>query len=50
LTGPIKIKVPTTLRFLRLNALVREFAELHPDVDVVHTESLIRAGMSSEIG
>jgi hypothetical protein len=34
LTGPIKIKVPTTLGFLRLNALVREFAELHPDVDV----------------
>jgi DNA-binding transcriptional LysR family regulator len=34
LTGPIRIKVPTTLGFLRLNALVREFAELHPDVDV----------------
>jgi len=34
LTGPIKIKVPSTLGFLRLNALVREFAELHPDVDV----------------
>jgi DNA-binding transcriptional LysR family regulator len=34
LTGPIRIKVPSTLGFLRLNALVREFAELHPDVDV----------------
>src|SRR6267142_1076980 len=34
LTGPIRIKVPTTLGFLRLNALVREFAELHPDIDV----------------
>src|SRR6266853_1207271 len=34
LTGPIRIKVPTTLGFLRLNALVREFAELHPDVDM----------------
>src|SRR3982074_2011007 len=34
LTGPIRIKVSTTLGFLRLNALVREFAELHPDVDV----------------
>src|ERR1700692_3636126 len=34
LTGPIRIKVPTTLGFLRLNALVREFAELHPDIDM----------------
>jgi len=34
LTGPIRIKVPSTLGFLRLNPLVREFAELHPDVDV----------------
>src|SRR6266849_3196124 len=34
LTGPIRIKVPSTLGFLRLNALVREFVELHPDVDV----------------
>jgi DNA-binding transcriptional LysR family regulator len=34
LTGPIRIKVPSTLGFLRLNALVRDFAELHPDVDV----------------
>jgi DNA-binding transcriptional LysR family regulator len=34
LTGPIRIKVPTTLGFLRLNSLVREFAELHPDVDM----------------
>jgi len=34
LTGPIRIKVPSTLGFLRLNSLVREFAELHPDVDV----------------
>ncbi|MEA2731771.1 MAG: hypothetical protein QOF70_6246, partial [Acetobacteraceae bacterium] len=34
LSGPIRIKVPSTLGFLRLNALVREFAELHPDVDV----------------
>jgi DNA-binding transcriptional LysR family regulator len=34
LTGPIRIKVPATLGFLRLNALVRDFAELHPDVDV----------------
>jgi DNA-binding transcriptional LysR family regulator len=34
LTGPIRIKVSTTLGFLRLNALVRDFAELHPDVDV----------------
>src|SRR5258708_19116512 len=34
LTGPIKIKVPSTLGFFRLNALVREFAELHPDVDI----------------
>src|SRR6267378_1152305 len=33
LTGPIRIKVPTTIGFLRLNALVREFAELHPDID-----------------
>src|SRR6266851_794615 len=30
----IRIKVPTTLGFLRLNALVREFAELHPDIDM----------------
>src|SRR6202051_709946 len=34
LTGSIRIKVSSTLGFLRLNALVREFAELHPDVDV----------------
>jgi DNA-binding transcriptional LysR family regulator len=34
LTGPIRIKVPSTLGFLRLNALVREFVELHPDVNV----------------
>jgi DNA-binding transcriptional LysR family regulator len=34
LTGPIRIKVSTTLGFIRLNALVRDFAELHPDVDV----------------
>jgi DNA-binding transcriptional LysR family regulator len=34
LTGPIRIKVPSTLGFLRLNALVREFAELHPDIDI----------------
>src|SRR5713226_6027485 len=34
LTGPIRIKVPTTLGFLRLNALVREFAELHPEIDM----------------
>jgi DNA-binding transcriptional LysR family regulator len=34
LTGPIRIKVPSTLGFLRLNAIVREFAELHPDIDV----------------
>src|ERR1700738_1684466 len=34
LTGPIRIKVPTTLGFLRLNSLVREFAELHPDIDM----------------
>src|SRR5260370_12288295 len=34
LSGPIRIKVSSTLGFLRLNALVREFAELHPDVDV----------------
>src|SRR3979409_301415 len=34
LTGPIRIKVPSTLGFLRLNALVREFAELHPDIDM----------------
>jgi len=31
---PIRIKVPTTLGFLRLNALVREFADLHPDIDM----------------
>src|ERR1700675_321418 len=34
LSGPIRIKVPSTLGFLRLNALVREFAELHPDIDM----------------
>jgi DNA-binding transcriptional LysR family regulator len=34
LTGPIRIKISSTLGFLRLNALVRDFAELHPDVDV----------------
>ena len=34
LTGPIRIKVPSTLGFLRLNSLVRQFAELHADVDV----------------
>src|SRR5260370_5011787 len=34
LTGPIRIKVPTTLGFLRLNALVREFANLHPDTEM----------------
>jgi DNA-binding transcriptional LysR family regulator len=34
LAGPIRIKVPSTLGFLRLNALVREFAELHPDIDM----------------
>src|SRR5258708_32517748 len=32
LTGPIGIKLPSTLGFLRLNALVREFVELHPTV------------------
>src|SRR3977135_4649053 len=32
LTGPIRIKVPSTLGFLRLNPLVREFAELDPEV------------------
>src|SRR6267378_3695569 len=34
LTGPIRIKGPSTLGFLRLKALVREFVELHPDVNV----------------
>src|ERR1700732_3701396 len=34
LTGTIRIKVPSTLGFLRLNAVVREFVELHPDVHV----------------
>src|SRR5260221_4990186 len=34
LTGPSRIKVLSALGFRRLNALVREFAELHPDVDV----------------
>src|ERR1700724_1842942 len=34
LTGTIRIKVPSTLGFLRLNAVVREFVELHPDVNV----------------
>src|ERR1700676_3344578 len=29
LTGSIRIKVSSTLGFLRLNALVRDFAELH---------------------
>src|SRR5260221_13207525 len=33
LTGPIRIKVPSTLGFLRLNALFREFAEIHPHVN-----------------
>jgi DNA-binding transcriptional LysR family regulator len=34
LTGSIRIKVSSTLGFLRLNALVRDFVEFHPDVDV----------------
>src|ERR1700737_4592359 len=53
LTGPIRIKVPSTLGFLRLNALVRKFAELHPDVDVevllldVDVEELLLDGPSN---
>src|SRR5258705_12067322 len=34
LTVPIRIKVPSTLECLHRNALIREFIELHPDVNV----------------
>src|SRR6266852_1741415 len=34
LSGPTRIKLSTTLGFVRLNPLVQDFAELHPDVEV----------------
>lgn len=34
LEGPLRIKVPTTLAFVRLNRLIRRFASEHPGVDV----------------
>jgi DNA-binding transcriptional LysR family regulator len=34
LRGSIRIKVPTTMGFVRLNALLRQFVRNHPDVDL----------------
>ena len=47
LEGPLRIKVPTTLAFVRLNRLIGRFASEHPGVDV---EVLPSPGRSSQSG